>query len=131
MSKNILSVSYDASLLATRRMLLEQRGLNVTSALGYTQAIAHCNTPDFDLFILGHSIPLADKEELIRTFRRHCPAPILSLERHGEEKVPCDFHSSPDEPEDFLATVDRILSIGATPKAFEKQVRGPDHAPQS
>ncbi|HLY91983.1 MAG TPA: hypothetical protein VKQ89_01880, partial [Candidatus Angelobacter sp.] len=73
MSKNILSVSYDASLLATRRMLLEQRGLNVTSALGFTQAIAHCNTPDFDLFVLGHSIPVADKEELIRTFRRTCP----------------------------------------------------------
>jgi DNA-binding response OmpR family regulator len=110
MSKNILSVSYDASLLATRRMLLEQRGYKVTSALGFTQAIAHCKTPDFDLFILGHSIPVSDKLELIRTFRQSCDAPILSLERHGEEKVQCDFHASPDEPEQFLATVEKIVS---------------------
>ncbi len=113
MSKNILSVSYDPSLLATRRMLLEQRGFHVTSALGFTQSIAHCNTPDFDLFILGHSIPVSDKQELIKTFRRNNSAPILSLERRGEEKVPCDFHASPDEPEDFLATVEKILGLGA------------------
>src|SRR5215467_13633933 len=109
MSKRILSVSYDPSLLATRRMLLEQRGFHVVSALGYTQAIAHCNTPDFDLFILGHSIPVADKLELMKTFRKSCPAPILSLERLGEEKVRSDFHASPDRPEEFLATVEGIL----------------------
>ena len=109
MSKEILSVSYDASLLATRRMLLEQRGYHVTSGHGFTQAVAHCKHPGFDLFILGHSIPIADKEELIRTFRENCPAPILSLERHGEERILCDFHASPDDPEDFLATVDKIL----------------------
>jgi len=114
MSKRILSVSYDPSLLATRGMLLEQRGYKVTSALGFTQAIAHCNTPDFDLFILGHSLPVSDKLELIKTFRRNCPAPILSLERHGEAKIQCDFHASPDEPEEFLKTVERILNL-ATP----------------
>jgi DNA-binding response OmpR family regulator len=115
MAKRILSVSYDASLLATRRMLLEQRGLHVTSALGFTQSIAHCKNPDFDLFILGHSIPVSDKLELIKTFRQNCAAPILSLERHGEEKIRCDFHASPDEPEHFLATVEKILALGVTP----------------
>jgi DNA-binding response OmpR family regulator len=110
MSKLILSVSYDPSLLATRRMILEQRGYKVISALGFTQAIAHCKTPDFDLFILGHSIPISDKLELIKTFRQSCPAPILSLERPGEEKVRCDFHASPDEPEEFLATVEKIVT---------------------
>ena len=117
MSKQILSVSYDASLLATRCMLLEQRGYRVISALGFTQAIAHCSSPDFDLFILGHSIPVADKQELINTFRKNCPAPILSLERLGEEKVPCDFHASPDRPEEFLATVQMILERTPQPRA--------------
>src|SRR5579859_143798 len=130
MSKNILSVSYDASLLATRRMLLEQRGFKVTSALGFTHAMKHCNAPDFDLFVLGHSIAISDKRELIKTFRRSCAAPILSLERHGEEKVPCDFHASPDEPEEFLTTVERILALGASPKPVEKQSRRRDHARQ-
>lgn len=70
MSKRILSVSYDVSLLATRGMLLEQRGYSVTSALGFTQALAECRTASFDLFILGHSIPEPDKLELIKTFRK-------------------------------------------------------------
>jgi DNA-binding response OmpR family regulator len=110
MSKHILSISYDASLLATRRMLLEQRGYTVTSALGFTQSTSHCGKGGFDLFILGHSIPEMDKLELIRTFRSNCPAPILSLERHGEVIVPCDYHASPDDPEKFLETIEAILS---------------------
>ncbi len=109
MSRRILSVSYDVSLLATRRMLLEQRGYTVISALGFTKAIEHCQESGFDLFILGHSIPEDDKLHLIRTFRENCPAPILSLERHGEGYVPCDFHASPDDPERFIGVVDEIL----------------------
>jgi len=128
MAKKILSVSYDPSLLATRRMLLEQRGYHVVSALGFTQAIAHCNTPIFDLFILGHSIPIADKQELIRTFRQNCAAPILSLERHGEEKVPCDFHASPDQPEEFLATVERILALNGPTQVPVRKPEPQNHA---
>ncbi len=110
MTKRILSVSYDVSLLATRGMLLEQRGYSVTSSLGFTQAMAQCRLPGFDLFVLGHSIPDTDKRELIKTFRQNCPAPILSLERHGEDRVPSDFHASPDDPEQLMKTVDRILA---------------------
>ncbi|HET9183579.1 MAG TPA: hypothetical protein VFP59_15700 [Candidatus Angelobacter sp.] len=110
MAKRILSVSYDVSLLATRGMLLEQRGYSVTSALGFSQAIANCRDSGFDLFILGHSIPKSDKLELIKAFRENCPATILSLERHGEDLVPSDFHASPDDPEELMKTVDRILA---------------------
>lgn len=110
MSKSILSVSYDGVLLATREMLLEQKGYNVTSALGFTDAVEHCKNSGFDLFIIGHSILHKDKLHLIETFRHNCPAPILSLERFGENKVPCDFHASPDDPGNFLKVVDDILA---------------------
>ncbi len=110
MPKRILSVSYDAVLLATRKMLLEQKGYSVMSALGFTEALEQCQNEDFDLFILGHSIPERDKVHLIKTFRGSCPAPILSLERIGEKQVPCDFHASPDNPEKFLEVVDGILA---------------------
>lgn len=110
MSGRILSVSYDLSLLATRQWLLEQRGYIVTSAHGFTKAMEQCHQPDFDLFVLGHSIPGADKLSLIKTFRENCSAPILSLERHGEDFVQCDFHASPDEPEKFVTVVDDILA---------------------
>jgi DNA-binding NtrC family response regulator len=110
MSKSILSVSYDVSLLATRKMLLEQNGFHVTNALGFSLARKHCRAGGFDLFVLGHSIPQADKLELIEDFRKNCQAPILSLERHGEDFVPCDFHASPDDPETFIKAVEEILA---------------------
>ena len=111
MNKRILSVSYDRSLLATRQMLLEMQGYTVTSALGFTEAIAQCKTAGFDLFILGHSIPIKDKRALMRTFKESCPAPILSLERVNEERVPSDFHASPDEPAKLLRTVKSITQL--------------------
>ena len=110
MPKRILSVSYDSVLLATREMLLEQKGYSITSALGFTQAVEHCRNEGFDLFILGHSIPDQDKLHLIETFRSNCAAPILSLERIGERQVQCDFHASPDDPAKFLQVVDDILA---------------------
>src|SRR3954451_24647960 len=96
MSKRILSVSYDLSLLETRKMLLEQKGYEVVNAHGFSKALTFCCAGGFDLFILGHSIPYDDKLALIEAFRAHCPAPILSLERHGEQSVQCDYHASPD-----------------------------------
>jgi len=110
MSKRILSVSYDSVLLATREMLLEQRGYEVTSAHGFTDAVKHCQDDGFALFILGHSIPHNDKVQLIETFRKSCSAPILSLERLGEIQVPSDFHASPDNPGKFMKVVDDILA---------------------
>lgn len=109
MSKNILSVSYDQALLATRKMLLEQQGYDVISALGFTEAVEQCQKSHFDLFIMGHSIPDKDKLHLIKTFKKHCPAPIVSLERFGEKQVPCDFYASPYDPANFIKVVTDIL----------------------
>jgi DNA-binding response OmpR family regulator len=53
MSKRILSVSYDMSLLATRKMLLEQNGYDVDNALGFSKALTSCRVGGFDLFILA------------------------------------------------------------------------------
>jgi len=110
MPKRILSVSYDNVLLATRQMLLEQKGYSVTSALGFREAVEDCQNEGFDLFVLGHSIPEKDKLHLIETFRGSCAAPILSLERIGEKQVQCDFHASPDDPVKFLQVVENILA---------------------
>jgi DNA-binding response OmpR family regulator len=116
MTKRILSVSYDEALLLTRQLLLQQRGHHVTSALGFTKAVEYCQQSGFDLFILGHSIFETDKLHLIKTFREHCPAPILSLERPGEKPIPCDFHVSPHDPQKFVETVDSILKRAMLPE---------------
>jgi DNA-binding response OmpR family regulator len=91
-------------------MLLEREGYKVTSALGFTQSVARCKENGFDLLILGHSIPDADKYKLIETFRKANPAPVLSLQRHGESPVDTADYAAPvDDPGEFLKTVARIL----------------------
>jgi CheY-like chemotaxis protein len=59
-------------------MLLRRQGYSVTSALGFTDAIEQCKMAQFDLLILGHSIPDADKQELMNVFKGRCGAPVLA-----------------------------------------------------
>jgi|SRR5581483_1397915 DNA-binding response OmpR family regulator len=105
----ILSVSYDEVLLRTRQMLLQERGYKVISSLGFTDALKHCRSGVFDIFILGHSIPYTDKQELVKTFLKHCSAPVISLRRNpGEELVDgADFHIEPD-PQPLLDLVAKL-----------------------
>ena len=114
---HILSVSYDESLLRTREMLLQREGYLVISALGFSDAVEQCKNAEFDLFVLGHSIPGNDKRELIRTFRARCDAPVLALHRHGEN-VPeeADAHAYPDDVEGFLKAISKLLTRQRPPK---------------
>jgi CheY-like chemotaxis protein len=99
--KHILSISYDEPLLLTRRMLLEREGYDVTSAFGFAVAMEICNTRhDFDLILMGHSMPQSDKRALLATLRRKCPAPLLSILKHGDAPIPearysVDSHDGP------------------------------------
>ncbi len=109
----ILSVSYDEPLLRTRHMLLEKEGYEVTSSLGFTHSLEHCRRGNFDLFLLGHSIPQTDKQQLVTTFRQHCTGHIISLRRSpGEQSVDdADFCIEPD-PDELLKLVARIFAGG-------------------
>lgn len=90
-------------------MLLEDEGHQVISVFGFNDSLAKCNRGDFDVFIRGHSIPHADKLELVTTFRTHCRAPIISLRRVGEEITHgADFYIEP-EPERLLRCVTDAL----------------------
>jgi len=106
----ILSVSYDEPLLRTRQMLLQTQGYQVTSTQGFSDSLAHCRRGGFDLFILGHSIPVSDKAQLIKAFHEVCKAPIISLRRSvGEKKlVGADYAIDPD-PEALLELVAGIV----------------------
>jgi DNA-binding response OmpR family regulator len=111
MSKRILSVSYDEPLLRTRELLLRGQGYTVSSALGFTDAVEHCKGGNFDLFILGHSIPDKDKRQLISVFHGQCKSPVLALRRHGEDAPDnADHHAYPDDIEGLLNTVNKILN---------------------
>jgi DNA-binding response OmpR family regulator len=112
MAKRILSISYDPSLLWTRQLLLKQMGFEVISREGFVAALEACEAADanFDLAILGHSIPAKDKEQIISHFRQHCDAPILVLLRPHEGAIGSANRSIEAEPEYLIAAVREMLS---------------------
>jgi DNA-binding response OmpR family regulator len=92
----ILSVSYDKTLLHTRRLVLEARGYSVASGFGFKESMFACKQGGLDLFILGHSIPEPDKQALIKTFREFCSGAIVSLQKANESDVfRCQFLHRP------------------------------------
>jgi CheY-like chemotaxis protein len=106
----ILSVSYDQLLLRTRQMMLEAEGYEVYSCANMDESLRHSREYNFDLFILGHSIPSVDRQMLVDTFKRYCPAPIISLRTHpGDDVVAdADYYLHPD-PEPLLKLVAEIF----------------------
>jgi CheY-like chemotaxis protein len=106
----ILSVSYDLSLLETRQLLLERCGYDVVSAEGFAAAIDAC-APDFDLVIMGHSIPRRDKRAIVAELRLHgCNARVLSLLRSNERPIPEAAEAVHPDPQQVLDAVARLLS---------------------
>lgn len=105
----VLSVSYDDLLLRMRQIILENEGYIVVSAHGLENGLAQCKKGGFDLFILGHSIPDRDKSQMVETFQRECPGPIISLTRGAsEQRVDgADYHIDPD-PEPLLKLISEI-----------------------
>jgi hypothetical protein len=71
MAKRILSISYDESLLLTRRFLLEQAGFEVLSALGFVEATCDAGN-QLDLIILGHSTVPKDKKRIMAHIKEQC-----------------------------------------------------------
>ena len=107
---HILSVSYDEALLNSRQLVLESHGYRVTSAWGFQSAVHACRHGSrFDLFILGHSIPNADKKELVGVFRAHCAAPVIALQRANESKVEGADYQSDTDPRALMELVHRVL----------------------
>ncbi len=88
MSPRILSVSYDRGLLLKRQMSLENAGFEVVSAEGAAEALEH-QSGDFDLIILGHTIPHHEKRAIATAFlKAGSHTPVLSLLRRGDPPIP-------------------------------------------
>jgi CheY-like chemotaxis protein len=112
----ILCISYEESLLLTRKMILEQAGFDVTIALGFAEALEHCsNDPAFDLIMMGHSMPRKDKTALIATLRPTCKAPVLSVRKHGDPPLP-EANASVDSHDGPAKLIEAVKSAIAAAK---------------
>jgi hypothetical protein len=108
--KRILVISYDEALLVTRKLLFESAGFVVTSAYGRSEAsrISRYDTM-FDLVVMGHSVPQADKKKIVKLLKPKVNAPVLSIRKHYESPLPdADFSVSSDEGPGGLVTAAKL-----------------------
>jgi DNA-binding response OmpR family regulator len=112
----VLSISYDVSLLQTRALMLSHEGFEVESAVGFSAAIQACELRDFDLVIIGHSIPPADKEAIINGLRRVCATPVLALRKANESPLDsAEYNLDSGDPHRFLSYVKEITKQKTRP----------------
>ncbi|HEY2233189.1 MAG TPA: hypothetical protein VGK01_06900 [Candidatus Angelobacter sp.] len=107
----ILSISYDQALLHTRELMLSREGFEMISAVGFSAAIEACKKGQFDLVIMGHSIPAADKTAIITQLRAMCDTPVLALRRPNEEPLKsAEYNFDSGDPQSFLSYVKEITN---------------------
>ena len=106
MPARILSVVGDRTLGATRRELLQSAGYAVVTTTSVTEALLQLNASGWDLLIIGHALPAAERELLMKESRaRGIPMLLLHLGEVGLTRN-ADFHFDlGDGPEAFLAAV--------------------------
>lgn len=88
----------------------------MVSAEGFADAIEKA-APDFDLIIVGHSIPQRDKRAVAELRRRRCTAPVLSLLRANERPIREAADATDPDPLHVLDAVTRLLGGTAARRA--------------
>jgi DNA-binding NtrC family response regulator len=107
----ILSVSIDPSLLTTRAMILESAGYIVKSASTWMEFETACAEGDFDLVILGQSLPPSMKHDMQEFAHKHCrTAKVAELYLHAPN-LPAKYSmQTSTDPKALLEFVTRTLS---------------------
>jgi CheY-like chemotaxis protein len=125
----LLHVCYDAMLTSTRELLFQGAGYGVVSSCGLSEAVKRCAQGDnFDLLILCHSVPHADKQHIIGAFRRERRAPILAL-TNEYEWISGAHATNASDPAELLHTVAGMLEPKAQ-RSYECGVEIPQKKPQ-
>ena len=91
--------------------MLSREGFEVESAVGFSAAIHACENGKFDLVIMGHSIPSADQDFIIKQLKALSDASILALRRpHDGPLETAEYNLDPGDPERFLSYVKEITN---------------------
>ena len=115
----VLAVGFDPSLMTTRILVLRSAGYVVIRASSFEEAVDHFQSGDFDLVLLCHSVPAADRERLTRLIRASgSSTPIVSIAGSPGE---CDAFANStleDGPNKFVAGIrDALIKVARTPAA--------------
>lgn len=83
----VLCTGVDATLIETRKLILEAAGHTVIAATHELAVVTACKQNRFDVAVVGQAILPAKKREIESLVRQHCPsAKILELYSPHEGK---------------------------------------------
>ena len=106
----ILSVASNEVLQTTRRLLLEQQGFSVHSALNLAEVEAMDKASPVDMALIGHGFRGSDKRKIANLINHHYPGlPILEMCFNSPEIPGADFVLS-DSPHELIAAIKMVLA---------------------
>lgn len=106
----VLAVGLDSCLLEEQRAAWRSAGYYVTSTASIKEAINHFEAGDFDLVLLGHSLPEEAKERLallIRATGSRVPLACIAVSSgHHDSFADATFEQDSSE---LLSSIDALL----------------------
>ena len=112
--KRILHVEFDRTLLAVRHALLESAGFEVISCFSglATREVSTATAP-FDLFLIGHAAPVAERNELVAWMKSNFPRTTVVVLRPREtDSSPIGDVTTTVEPADLVKAIVDALKCG-------------------
>jgi len=84
----VLCTGADPALMKTRKLLLEQAGHQVFTAINESSLQSACAARNFDVIVIGQTVSRQGKTQLLNLVREHCPkARVLELYSVSTGKV--------------------------------------------
>ena len=111
-SAHIFQIAYDEILLITRAEFLEERGLDVESALGNADAkLLLAKGGGYRVFLVGYRAPRADREDVIAWIRtKFRDATIIAITDKGEPPIEiADYNFVRNGPEGWFTIAEAVV----------------------
>ena len=109
---NVLCIGVAEGVSKEQSAALEGAGHSLSEAKDVRQVITACSGIQFDVVLIGHSLPAMEKLRVGDIVRRHCGvAKILELHNSSLRQLPAaDAHLRvrPSFVDDLLKTIDRL-----------------------
>lgn len=124
---HILAVGWDPAVLSSRCSVLRYAGYLVRSASSIDETIQGLSQTDFDLVLLCHSIPVPDRDRLIKIIRSAYPQiPIyLVASASSDSETGLVDGILSGRPEDLL----KALSCKTASRSLQSSISAKQHQP--
>ncbi|MGA2651253.1 MAG: hypothetical protein ABSF28_12050 [Terracidiphilus sp.] len=123
--KVVLAVGVDSWMLAANRTEWRSAGFIVLPATTMREAFEHFQAGDFDLILLGHSLPVESKERLTFLVRSAgSSTPVLSISNSSSDYHPFASATVGNDSNSLLQCMGELLVEASKPHSARTSLIG-------